>query len=101
MVATSVGYAAFAVHALIALRGLDPSRHVLGTSGTPGATTAATSNPSSPRATCSPPRHDLLGEQLHCHINVNAHDPGGHFIPWENPEAWVSDLRRTFNGRRP
>ncbi|MFH9748892.1 hypothetical protein ACH4MN_31220 [Streptomyces anulatus] len=34
------------------------------------------------------------------HVNVNAHDRGGHFIPWENPEAWVSDLRRTFRGRR-
>jgi hypothetical protein len=27
------------------------------------------------------------------------HDHGGHFIPWENPDAWVSDLRRTFHGR--
>ena len=35
------------------------------------------------------------------HVNVNAHDHGGHFIPWENPDAWVSDLRRTFHGRRP
>jgi hypothetical protein len=34
-------------------------------------------------------------------INVNVHDHGGHFIPWENPDAWVSDLRRTFHGRRP
>ena len=30
------------------------------------------------------------------HVNVNAHEHGGHFIPWENPEAWISDLRRTF-----
>ena len=35
------------------------------------------------------------------HVNVNAHDHGGHFIPWENPDAWVSDLRRTFHARRP
>jgi pimeloyl-ACP methyl ester carboxylesterase len=35
------------------------------------------------------------------HVNVNAHDHGGHFIPWENPDAWVNDLRRTFHGRRP
>ncbi|MFF0311373.1 epoxide hydrolase family protein [Streptosporangium sp. NPDC004379] len=35
------------------------------------------------------------------HVNVSAHDRGGHFIPWENPEAWVGDLRRTFRGRRP
>jgi hypothetical protein len=35
------------------------------------------------------------------YVNVNAHDQGGHFIPWENPDAWVGDLRRTFRGRRP
>ncbi len=30
-----------------------------------------------------------------------AHDRGSHFIPWENPDAWVDDLRRTFRGLRP
>ncbi|MDT7742629.1 MAG: hypothetical protein QOE59_1707 [Actinomycetota bacterium] len=35
------------------------------------------------------------------HVNINAHDHGGHFIPWENPDAWVDDLRRTFRDRRP
>ena len=25
---------------------------------------------------------------------------GGHFIPWELPDGWVADLRRTFRGRR-
>ena len=35
------------------------------------------------------------------HVNVSAHDHGGHFIPWENPGAWVSDLRRTLRGHRP
>ncbi|MDX6228721.1 MAG: hypothetical protein QOI76_2111 [Frankiales bacterium] len=34
------------------------------------------------------------------HVNVAAHDTGGHFIPWELPDAWVDDLRRTFRGRR-
>jgi pimeloyl-ACP methyl ester carboxylesterase len=34
-------------------------------------------------------------------VNVTAHDHGGHFIPWEAPDAWVDDLRRTFRGRRP
>ena len=34
------------------------------------------------------------------HVNVTAHDEGGHFIPWEAPEAWVDDLRRTFRDRR-
>jgi pimeloyl-ACP methyl ester carboxylesterase len=34
------------------------------------------------------------------HVNLTAHDHGGHFIPWENPDAWVDDLRRTFRGRR-
>ena len=35
------------------------------------------------------------------HVNVDAHDRVGHLIPWENPTAWVTDLRRTFHGRRP
>ncbi|MEU6000039.1 epoxide hydrolase [Streptomyces sp. NPDC047197] len=34
------------------------------------------------------------------HVNLNAHESGGHFIPWEIPEGWVGDLRRTFHGRR-
>jgi hypothetical protein len=34
------------------------------------------------------------------HVNLTAHDRGGHFIPWEIPDAWVDDLRRTFRGRR-
>ena len=34
------------------------------------------------------------------HVNVTAHDRGGHFIPWEIPGEWVEDLRRTFRGRR-
>jgi pimeloyl-ACP methyl ester carboxylesterase len=34
------------------------------------------------------------------HVNVTAHDHGGHFIPWEIPSEWVEDLRRTFRGRR-
>jgi pimeloyl-ACP methyl ester carboxylesterase len=33
------------------------------------------------------------------HVNVTAHDHGGHFIPWEIPSEWVKDLRRTFRGR--
>jgi len=34
------------------------------------------------------------------HVNLTAHDRGGHFIPWEVPDEWVADLRRTFRGRR-
>jgi microsomal epoxide hydrolase len=34
------------------------------------------------------------------HVNLTAHDRGGHFIPWEIPEEWVADLQRTFRGRR-
>jgi pimeloyl-ACP methyl ester carboxylesterase len=34
------------------------------------------------------------------HVNIAAHDSGGHFIPWEIPDEWVDDLRRTFRGRR-
>jgi hypothetical protein len=35
------------------------------------------------------------------HVNVNAHERGGHFIPWEIPNEWTDDLRRTLRGRRP
>jgi hypothetical protein len=35
------------------------------------------------------------------HVNVKAHDHGGHFIPWEIPNEWTDDLRRTLRGRRP
>jgi microsomal epoxide hydrolase len=34
------------------------------------------------------------------HVNLTAHDRGGHFIPWEIPDEWVADLRRTFHHRR-
>ncbi|AIQ65664.1 epoxide hydrolase [Paenibacillus stellifer] len=33
-------------------------------------------------------------------VNITAHEEGGHFIPWEIPELWVEDLRRTFRGCR-
>jgi microsomal epoxide hydrolase len=33
------------------------------------------------------------------HVNLTAHDRGGHFIPWEIPAEWVTDLRRTFRSR--
>ena len=34
------------------------------------------------------------------HVNLTAHDHGGHFIPWEIPDRWIDDLRRTFRGRQ-
>ncbi|MFB8278532.1 epoxide hydrolase family protein [Nocardia colli] len=34
------------------------------------------------------------------HVNLTAHEAGGHFIPWEVPDAWIDDLRRTFRTRR-
>ncbi|TCM46077.1 epoxide hydrolase family protein [Kribbella sp. VKM Ac-2568] len=41
-----------------------------------------------------------LREGWYNHVNLTAHDAGGHFIPWEVPDAWVDDLRRTFRTRR-
>lgn len=29
-------------------------------------------------------------------VNVKAHEHGGHFAPWENPEGWIVDMRETF-----
>ena len=47
-------------------------------------------------------RHFLDGDRAawYNHVNLTAHDQGGHFIPWEIPDQWVDDLRRTFRGRR-
>ncbi|OPG02540.1 epoxide hydrolase family protein [Microbispora sp. GKU 823] len=47
-------------------------------------------------------RHYLDGDRAGWYnlVNLNAHDRGGHFIPWEIPGEWVDDLRRTFRGRR-
>lgn len=33
-------------------------------------------------------------------VNVTAHDHGGHFAPWENPGAWIQDMRETFRRAR-
>jgi pimeloyl-ACP methyl ester carboxylesterase len=33
-------------------------------------------------------------------VCVKAHQKGGHFVPWENPEAFVDDVRETFRGLR-
>lgn len=35
------------------------------------------------------------------HVNITAHDHGGHFIPWEIPDGWTDDLRRTLRPYRP
>ncbi|PSM42952.1 epoxide hydrolase [Streptomyces dioscori] len=32
--------------------------------------------------------------------DVNVHKDGGHFGPWENPEAWIHDLRAAFRTMR-
>ncbi|TYP73292.1 epoxide hydrolase family protein [Paenibacillus methanolicus] len=34
------------------------------------------------------------------HVNITVHEQGGHFIPWEIPQEWVEDMRRTFRGTR-
>ncbi len=35
------------------------------------------------------------------HVNLAAHPTGGHFIPWELPTEWTTDLRNTFRNYRP
>ncbi|MFJ9692240.1 epoxide hydrolase family protein [Kitasatospora sp. NPDC101183] len=68
-----------------------------------GVTLVAYENPPGIRTAAERVEAFLAGPQAAWfnHVNVNAHERGGHFIPWENPEAWVDDLRRTFRGRRP
>ncbi|MDL9979325.1 epoxide hydrolase family protein [Microbacterium sp. ASV49] len=29
-------------------------------------------------------------------VNVRGHEHGGHFAAWENPDAWIADMRETF-----
>jgi pimeloyl-ACP methyl ester carboxylesterase len=33
-------------------------------------------------------------------VNIQAHRKGGHFGPWENPEAFITDIRDTFRRLR-
>ncbi|SCE77771.1 epoxide hydrolase family protein [Micromonospora mirobrigensis] len=33
-------------------------------------------------------------------VYAKAHPRGGHFVPWENPEAVIEDVRATFRGLR-
>jgi pimeloyl-ACP methyl ester carboxylesterase len=33
-------------------------------------------------------------------VNIKVHQKGGHFGPWENPEAFITDIRETFRGLR-
>lgn len=35
------------------------------------------------------------------HTNLTAHPAGGHFVPWEVPTEWTTDLRNTFRPHRP
>jgi pimeloyl-ACP methyl ester carboxylesterase len=34
------------------------------------------------------------------HVNITAHEEGGHFIPWEIPDKWIGDLQRTIRAYR-
>lgn len=52
------------------------------------------------------PSHDNLaplaftvdvGADIH---DVNVHEKGGHFGPYENPEAWTHDLRAKYRTLR-
>jgi hypothetical protein len=33
-------------------------------------------------------------------VNIKVHAQGGHFGPWENPQAYITDIRDTFRGLR-
>jgi pimeloyl-ACP methyl ester carboxylesterase len=34
-------------------------------------------------------------------VYANAHPSGGHFVPWENPDAFIGDVRAMFRPLRP
>ncbi|MFC7310574.1 alpha/beta hydrolase [Streptomyces monticola] len=53
----------------------------------------------------TPEQYEAVMRQIGAHIyadlrDVNVHHKGGHFGQWENPDAWVNDLRRAFRGLR-
>jgi pimeloyl-ACP methyl ester carboxylesterase len=33
-------------------------------------------------------------------VYAKAHEKGGHFVPWENPDAFIDDVRATFRKLR-
>ncbi|WP_246052868.1 hypothetical protein [Actinocorallia herbida] len=66
-----------------------------------GLTFVAYENPRGVRTADERVRAFERGPQAAWFDHVNAHDHGGHLIPWEYPDAWTSDLRRAFHGRRP
>jgi hypothetical protein len=33
-------------------------------------------------------------------VHINVHQTGGHFGPWENPQAFITDIRDTFRPLR-
>ncbi|MFI9271231.1 epoxide hydrolase family protein [Kitasatospora sp. NPDC052896] len=59
---------------------------------------------SSPGAETTAERVEIFrngGARFYADIrDVNVHQKGGHFGPYENPEAWIHDLRRTFRALR-
>ena len=59
---------------------------------------------SSPGAETPQQRIDLFragGARFYADIrDVNVHEKGGHFGPYENPEAWIHDLRATYRNLR-
>jgi hypothetical protein len=33
-------------------------------------------------------------------VHISVHQTGGHFGPWENPQAFITDIRDTFSPLR-
>ncbi|MFB8374607.1 hypothetical protein [Paenibacillus taichungensis] len=38
--------------------------------------------------------------KLYNNVYLNAHEKGGHFMAWENPDAIIEDIRGTFRELR-
>ena len=59
---------------------------------------------SSPGAESPEERMEIFkagGGQFYADVrDINVHERGGHFGPYENPEAWIHDLRATYRTLR-
>ncbi|WP_411089532.1 hypothetical protein [Streptomyces sp. 061-3] len=89
------------------MSGADPIRRrghgAAGTEAKPRPASSFVGYENPPGVTTDQCVQDLLGSERagwYNHVNLTAHHAGEHFIPWEIPDGWAADLRRTFRSRR-
>jgi pimeloyl-ACP methyl ester carboxylesterase len=51
-------------------------------------------------AAAFPRDHILTNATIYNPVYAKAHENGGHFVPWENPDAFIDDVRAAFRKLR-